>query len=73
MMLKEELAETDAQEIPPEYEGALLYCAVHQALEQISQRGCGVSLSGDIFRNISAIAYTEQKVLLLCSRLQLLP
>ena len=40
-------AETDAQKVPPEHEEEL-YCAGGQALEQVAQRGCGVSLTGDI-------------------------
>lgn len=59
-------AEIDAQEFPPQYEGGLLFCVGHQALELIAQRGCGVSLSRAIFRNIFAIAYTAEKFLLLC-------
>ncbi|KAJ7403055.1 hypothetical protein BTVI_80997 [Pitangus sulphuratus] len=41
------LAESDAQEIPPEYEEELLSCTGDRALEQVAQRGCGVSLTGD--------------------------
>ena len=41
-------AETAAQEIPPEHEEELLYCVTDPTLEQVAQRGCGVSLTGDI-------------------------
>ncbi|RMC10196.1 hypothetical protein DUI87_12997 [Hirundo rustica rustica] len=40
--------QTDAQEVPPEYEEELLYGAGDQALGQVAQRCCGVSLTGDI-------------------------
>ncbi|KAJ7417412.1 hypothetical protein BTVI_32962 [Pitangus sulphuratus] len=39
--------ETDAHEVPPEYEEQL-HWASGCALEEIAQRGCGVSLTGDI-------------------------
>lgn len=41
-------AETGAQEVPSEDEEELLYFGDGQALEQVVQRCCGVSLSGDI-------------------------
>ncbi|RMC15266.1 hypothetical protein DUI87_07454 [Hirundo rustica rustica] len=41
-------AETDAQEVPPECEEQLLYCAGDCALEQIVQRSGTVCLTGDI-------------------------
>lgn len=37
----------DAQEVAPKYEEELLSCVHDWALEQIIQRGCGVSLIGD--------------------------
>ncbi|KAJ7426176.1 hypothetical protein WISP_18140 [Willisornis vidua] len=45
---KRQQAEIGAQKVPPEYEKELLYCASDQALEQASQSGCGVSLTGDV-------------------------
>lgn len=43
---KRKWADIDAQEVPPGHEEEL-YCADDHAVEQISQRGCGVSLPGD--------------------------
>ena len=40
-------AQTEAQEVPAQYEGTLLYWEDDRALGQIAQRGCAVS-SGDI-------------------------
>lgn len=39
--------QNDAQEVPPGHEEELLYGADDHALEQIAQRGCGVSLTGN--------------------------
>ncbi|KAJ7412564.1 hypothetical protein WISP_95664 [Willisornis vidua] len=44
---KRQQEETDAQEFPPEHEKEL-HSEDDQALEQVAQRGCGVSLPGDI-------------------------
>lgn len=41
-------AQTDALEAPPEREGRISVLCSDRALEQIVQRGCGVSLTGDI-------------------------
>ena len=45
---KRQQEETDAQEVPPEYKEECLYCAGNRALEQGAQRGCGISLTGDL-------------------------
>jgi len=45
---KEQQAQTEAQEVPSEHEEELLPSEGDGALEQASQGGCGVSLSGDI-------------------------
>jgi len=41
-------AQTEAQEVPPEYEEELLPSEGDGALAQAAQGGCGVSFSGDI-------------------------
>ena len=41
-------AQTEAQEVPAKYEGALLYWEGGRALGQAAQRGCAVSFPGDI-------------------------
>lgn len=40
--------EGDEQEVPPEYENEHPYCPSDEAQEQIAQKGCAVSVSGDI-------------------------
>lgn len=39
---------TDAQEVPPGCEEELFHCVGDQALDQVVQSGCGVSLTEDI-------------------------
>jgi len=45
---KVQWAQTEAQEVPSEYEEELLPSEGDGALEQASQSGCGFSFSGDI-------------------------
>ena len=45
---KGQQAQTEAWEVPPEQEEKILHSEGDGALEQVAQRGCGVSLSGDI-------------------------
>lgn len=45
---KRQWAQTRTQEVPSKHQEALLSCAGDGALEQIAQRGCGVSNHGDI-------------------------
>ena len=45
---KGQRAQTEAQEVLSEHEEELLRSEGNGALKQVAQRGCGVSLSGDI-------------------------
>ena len=45
---KGQWAQTEAQEVPAEHKKELLHFEGDGALEQVSQRGCGFSFSGDI-------------------------
>jgi len=45
---KGQWAQTEAQEVPSEHEKELLHSQGDGALEQVAQRGCGFSFSGDI-------------------------
>ena len=38
----------ETQEVPSEHQETIFYCEDDQALEQVAQRGCGVSLLEDI-------------------------
>jgi len=40
--------QTETQEIPSEHQEMLFYCEGDQALKQLAQGGCGVSLLGGI-------------------------
>ncbi|KAJ7425370.1 hypothetical protein BTVI_03149 [Pitangus sulphuratus] len=45
---KGQQTETDAQEVPSNYEEQLLYCGGDCMLERIAQGGCGVALTREI-------------------------
>ena len=38
----------ETQEAPPEHQETFFYCEGGQALEQVAQRGCGVSILGEV-------------------------
>ena len=45
---KKQWAQVETQEIPFKHKKTLFYCDGDQTLEQITQRGCGVFILGDI-------------------------
>ena len=45
---KEQMSQAGTQQVPSEHEEKLLYCVGDRELKRVSQRGCGVSSSGDI-------------------------
>lgn len=48
---KGQQAGTEAQEVPPEHQDKVPYCAGDTALEQVTQVGCGFPPSMGIFKN----------------------
>ena len=45
---KRQWGQTEAQEAPSEHQETFFHCEHDQALEQIAEGGCGVSICGDI-------------------------
>jgi len=58
---KGQWAKTEMHEIPSEHKKVLRYCEEIQTLEQVAQRGCGVSILGDI-KNLNGLGPVQHSV-----------